>query len=98
VLAIRLSEGIRGIGALYPWSWFARPLWRTQSKEKSSPAWALAAMCLYVLFGLLPVAIVISPVATLRRSGQMWMLVVMWVLIVIPMVLTRVITPVSPWL
>jgi hypothetical protein len=69
-----------------------------RSKDKSSPAWALAAMCMHVLFGSLPVAIVISVVATLRHRGPMWLFVVMWALIGASVLLILVIRPVSPWI
>lgn len=68
-----------------------------QSKDKSSPAWALAAMSAYVSFASLPVAVVISLVATLRRRGEVWSRLAVWVLTAISILFIFLVSPVSPW-
>ena len=76
---------------------FTYPYLSLQSKDQSSPAWALAAMSAYVLFASLPVAVVISLVATLRRRGEVWSRLAMWVLIAISILFIFLVSPVSPW-
>jgi len=68
-----------------------------QSKDTRSPAWFLAAISAYVLFASLPVAVVISLVATVRRRGPHSLLVAMWALIVLSVLLIMLVAPVNPW-
>jgi hypothetical protein len=69
-----------------------------RSKDKSSPAWALAAMCMYVFIRLAPSCDRYFGCSHTALRGPMWLFVVMWALIGASVLLILVIRPVSPWI